>query len=89
MHFQLPIRYETGTELLTSLPQSTSTHIFYHIHEWRRRRRLIKATIPGEFVADWFLKSLLPAIAKDVAMSGAITEEELILRAQQLDLIYA
>ena len=88
-HFQLPIRYETGTELLTSLRQSTSTHISDHIHEWRRRRRLIKAAIPGEFVADWFLKSLLPAIAKDVAMSGAITEEELILRAQQLDLIYA
>jgi len=88
-HFQLPIRYEIGTELLTSLHQSTSTHILDHIHEWRRRRQLIKATIPGEFVANWFLKSLLPAIAKDVAMSGAITEEELILRAQQLDLIYA
>ena len=88
-HFQLPIRYETGTELLTSLRQSTSTHISDHIHEWRQRRWLIKAVIPREFVADWFLKSLLPAIAKDVAMSGAITEEELILRAQQLDLIYA
>jgi len=88
-HFQLPIRYETGTELLTSLRQSTSTHISDHIHEWRRCRQLIKAAIPGEFVVDWFLKSLLPAIAKDVAMSGAITEEELILRAQQLDLIYA
>lgn len=88
-HFQLPIRYETGTELITSLHQSTSTHISDHIHEWRRRRRLIKAAIPGEFVADWFLKSLLPTIAKDVAMSGAINEEELILRAQQLNLIYA
>ena len=40
-------------------------------------------------MADWFLKSLLPAIAKDVAMFGAITEEEIILRAQQLILIYA
>lgn len=88
-HFQLPIRYETGMELLTSLRQSTSTHISDHIHKWRRRWWLIKAAIPGEFVADWFLKSLLPAIAKDVAMSGAITEEDLILRAQQLDLIYA
>jgi hypothetical protein len=44
-HFQLPIRYETGTDILTSLHQSTSTHISDHIHEWRRRRRLIKATI--------------------------------------------
>jgi hypothetical protein len=36
-HFQLPIRYETGTELLTSLRQTTSVHISDHIHEWIRR----------------------------------------------------
>ena len=30
-HFQLPIRYETGTNLLTSLQKSTSTHISDHI----------------------------------------------------------
>jgi hypothetical protein len=36
MHFQLPIRYEMGTKLLTSLRQITSVHIFDHIHEWRR-----------------------------------------------------
>ena len=35
-HFQLPICYETGTELLTSLRQNTATHISDHIHEWRR-----------------------------------------------------
>jgi hypothetical protein len=34
-HFQLPIRYEMGTELLTSLRQTTSVHISDHIHEWR------------------------------------------------------
>jgi hypothetical protein len=45
-HFQLPIRYETGTDLLTSLCQNTSTHISDHIHEWHRRRRLVKAQIP-------------------------------------------
>ena len=33
-HFQLLVRYENGTELLTSLKQSTSTYIFNHIHEW-------------------------------------------------------
>jgi hypothetical protein len=33
-HFQLPIRYETGTELLTSLRQTTSIHMSNHIHEW-------------------------------------------------------
>ena len=33
-HFQLPIRYETSTELLTYLRHSNFTHIFDHIHEW-------------------------------------------------------
>ena len=89
VHFQLPIRYDTGTELLTSLRQDTSTHISDHIHEWRRRRRLIKAPIPDQFLADWFVKSLLPTIAKDVALSGAVTEEQVILRAQHLDLVYS
>jgi hypothetical protein len=35
MHFQLPIHYEMGTELLTSLHQTDSVHISDHIHEWR------------------------------------------------------
>ena len=30
-HFQLPVRYENGMELLTSLKQSTSTCISDHI----------------------------------------------------------
>ena len=34
-HFQLPIRYEIGTELLTSLRQTNFVHISDHIHEWR------------------------------------------------------
>jgi hypothetical protein len=34
-HFQLPIRYETGTKLLTSLHQTNFVHIVDHIHEWR------------------------------------------------------
>jgi hypothetical protein len=77
-HFQLPIRYETGTELLTSLHQTTSVHISDHIHEWRRRRRLIKAVIPDQLLVEWFTKSLLPHIARDVAMGGVVTEEEAI-----------
>ena len=80
-HFQLPIRYETGTELLTSLHQTTSIHISDHIHEWRRRRRLIKVVIPNHLLAEWFTKSLLPQIARDVAMGGIVTEEEAIARA--------
>ena len=58
-HFQLPIHYETGTELLTSLRKSTSTHISDHIHEWRRHRRLIKAEIPDQFLAYWFEKNTI------------------------------
>jgi hypothetical protein len=88
-HFQLPIRYETGTELLTSLRQTNSVHISDHIHEWRRRRRLIKAIIPDQLLAEWFTKSLLPPIARDVAMGGVVTEEEAIARAQYLDLVYS
>ena len=88
-HFQLPIRYEMGTELLTSLQQNTDTHISDHIHEWRRRRRLVKALIPDALLADWFTKSLLPKISCDVAMSGAVTEEDVIRRAQHLYLIYS
>lgn len=45
-HFQLPIRYEMGTHLLTSLKQTTATHISDNIHEWRRCRHLIKFWIP-------------------------------------------
>ena len=73
-HFQLPIHYETGTDILTSLRQNTSTHISDHIHEWRRWKRLIKAPIPDHLLADWFTKSLFPLIAWDVAMGSFITE---------------
>ena len=33
--FQLPITYEIGIDILTSLRQTNSTHIYDHIHEWR------------------------------------------------------
>jgi hypothetical protein len=88
-HFQLPIRYETGTELLNSLRQTDSMHISDHIHEWRRRRRMIKVIIPDVLLAEWFTKSLLPPITRNVAMGGAVTEEETIARAQYLDLVYS
>ena len=74
-HFQLPILYETGTDILTSLRQNTSTHILDHIHEWRRQWRPIKALIPDQLLDDWFTKSLLPTISRDVAMGGTFTEE--------------
>ena len=88
-HFQLPIHYETGTYILTSLRQNTSTHISDHIHEWRWQRWLIKAPIPNQLLADWFTKSLLPPIAWDVAMAGAFTKEQAISCTQYLDLVYS
>jgi hypothetical protein len=88
-HFQLPICYEMGTELLTSLRQTDSVDISDHIHEWRRRRRMIKVIIPDILLAYWFTKSLLPPIACDVAMGGTVTEEETIALAQYLDLVYS
>ena len=41
------------------------------------------------FLLEWFLKYLLPYISKDVSTSGVTTKEEAILRAEQMDLIYA
>jgi hypothetical protein len=49
----------------------------------------MKAYIPQFFLIEWFLKSLLPYISKDVSTSGVTYEEEAIFKAQKLDLIYA
>ena len=49
---------------------------------------MIKANIPPEFLLEWFLKSLFSYISKDVSTSRVATEEEAILRDQQLNLIY-
>jgi hypothetical protein len=40
-------------------------------------------------LAEWFTKSILPQIARDVAMGGVVTEEEAIARARYLDLVYS
>jgi hypothetical protein len=88
-HYQLPIHYETGTEILSSFKQTKATHIFDHIHEWRRRRRLIKLELPDQLLAEWFTKSFVNDIARDIAMGGVVTEEQAISRAQYLDLIYS
>lgn len=60
-----------------------------HIHEWRRGRSLCKMKLDDSILLDWFLKSLLYPIAKDVAQSMPQTEEEVILTAKKFDLIYA
>ena len=88
-HFQLPMRYDVGTELLSTFRQDKATHILDHIQEWHRWKRLIKAFIPPEFLLEWFLKSLLPYIVKDVTTSRVQNEEQATFRAQELGLIYA
>ena len=49
----------------------------------------MKASIPDSLLADLFTKSLLPKISCDVAISGVVTEEDVIRCAQHLDLIYS
>jgi hypothetical protein len=50
---------------------------------------LIKDAILDQLLADWFTKSLLPPIARDVSMGGVVTEEKAINHAQYLDLVYS
>jgi hypothetical protein len=88
-HYQLPIRYDTGTEILTSFKQSKGTHISDHIHEWRRRRHLIKLELPDHLLAEWFTKSFVNEIGKDIAMGSVVTKEQAISHAQYLDLVYS
>ena len=77
-HFQLPVHYDFGAKLLLTFMKDKATHILNHIQEWRRRKRLIKAFIPPKFLLEWFLKSLLPYIVKDVSTSGVQNEEQAI-----------
>jgi hypothetical protein len=51
-HYQFPILYETGTEILSSFKQSSSTHISDHIHECRRRICLIKVPLPNQLLVE-------------------------------------
>ena len=74
-HFQLPVCYDASTKLLSKFWQDKATHISDHIQEWHRRKRLIKGNIPHKFLLEWFLKSLLPYIAKDVSKSRVMNEE--------------
>jgi hypothetical protein len=87
--FQLPIRHDNGLELLSNFKQTSATHIADHIHEWRRRRSLCKAETTKQQCLDWFLRSLVSLLGKDVASTFPQSEEEAISKAQQYDLIYA
>jgi hypothetical protein len=74
-HYQLPIRYETRTKILSFFKQTKATHISDHIHEWRRRRRLIKLELLDQLLAEWFMKSFVNDITCDIAMGGVVIEE--------------
>ena len=73
-HFQLPIHYRMGTKIFTLLRQSNSTHKYDHIHEWRRHRMIIKAQIPNQFLADWFVK-MLDGITSEVNLNSIMRRE--------------
>jgi hypothetical protein len=45
--------------------------------------------VPPTFFLEWFLKSLVPCVSKDITTSRVFSEEEAIMRAQQLELIYS
>jgi hypothetical protein len=50
---------------------------------------MIKEVIPDILLVEWFTKSLLPLITHNVAMGGAVTEEQTIAQDRYLDLVYS
>jgi hypothetical protein len=50
---------------------------------------LIKLELHDHLLAEWFMKSLVPKISRDISMGGVITEEHAISCAQYLDLVYS
>jgi hypothetical protein len=88
-HFQLLVRYDAGTEFLANFEQATTDHISDHIREWRCQKSLIKVPVPPTFLLEWFLKSLVPQLSKDVATSWVFSKEDAIMRDQQFELIYS
>ena len=66
---------------MTNFKHTNATHISDHIHEWHRRRRMVKKFVLDQLLAEWFIKSLLPSITQYVAKGGVFTEEKVIARA--------
>jgi hypothetical protein len=83
------VRYDTVTKLLANFEQTTTDHISDHIREWRHWKSLIKVLVPPAFLLEWFLKSLVPQLSKEVATLGVFSEEDTIMRDQQFELIYS
>ena len=82
--FQLPIRHDNGLELLSNFKQTSATHIIDHIHEWSRRRSLCKAETTKQKCLDWFLRSLVSLLGKDVASTFPQSEEETISKLNNM-----
>jgi hypothetical protein len=75
-HFQLPVRYNADTELLANFEQTKADHISGHIREWWCQKSLIKVPVPPTFLLEWFLKSLVPHLSKDVASRGSFRRKK-------------
>jgi hypothetical protein len=88
-HFQLPVRYDADTKLLANFEKTRADHISNHILEWRRWKSLIKVPVPPAFLLEWFLKSLVPQLSKYITTSRVFFEEDAIMIAQKLELIYS
>ena len=52
-HFQLPLRYDVGTELLAKFEKNKADHIYDHIREWRHQKSLIKDQVSPDFLLEW------------------------------------
>ena len=87
-YFQLPIHHDSGMELLTHFRQTLVIYISDHLHEWRRHQSLCKAKLDDRVLLDLFLKTLTSEISKDVAQQNPTSEEDVISKAQKLELIY-
>lgn len=79
-HPSLRLRFPFSYLLLGAqlVIMKTTMHISDHIHEWRRRRRLIKFWILDKLLTDWFTTLFVGPIARDIAMGACVTEEQAI-----------
>jgi hypothetical protein len=76
------VRYNADIELLENFEQKKVDHISDHIWEWWCRKSFIKVQVPPDFLLEWFMKSLLSHLSKDIATSRVLSEREVIMREQ-------
>ena len=72
-HFQLPVQYDFGTDLL---PSSRMSHSYFGSQpRVEKTEEPYQSHYSSRFLIRWFLKSLLPYISKDVSTSRVTNEE--------------